>query len=130
MKHRIPDHITCILCCYYKKSFLCIMMFSHYLAHTEPIFNALHIFPFHKLFFYSTRTNMYKYSINCLPLSVCKLQVKNSIVHQHNTKNCDTLRVSKGTKTFIRISVRFDSEILRLCPSCCICPIYLSMMCT
>ena len=30
--------------------------------------------------------------------------VKNSIVHQHNTRNCDTLRVSKDTKTFIRIS--------------------------
>ena len=47
---------------------------------------------------------MYKYSINCLPLSLCKLFVKNSIVHQHNTRNSDTLRVSKGSKTFIRIS--------------------------
>ena len=78
------------------------MTFSHYLAHTEPIFNPLHILPFHKLFLYSTSIFMYKYSINCLPLSLCKLYVKNSIVH--NTRNCDTLRVSKDTKTFIRIS--------------------------
>ena len=47
---------------------------------------------------------MYNYSINCLPVSLCRLCVKNSIVHQHNTRNSDTLRVSKGTKTFIQIS--------------------------
>ena len=70
------------------------MTFSHYLAHTDPIFNALHILPFHKLFLYSTGIFMYKYSINCLSLSLCKFYVKNSIVHQHNTRNCDTLRVS------------------------------------
>ena len=75
------------------------MTFSHYLAHTEPIFNVLHILPFHTLFFYSTGIFMYKYSINCLPLSLCKLYVKNSIVHQHeNTRNSDALRVSKGTE--------------------------------
>ena len=90
-----------------------IMTFSHYLAHTEPIFNALHILPFHKLFLYSTGIFMYKYSINCLPLSLCKLYVKNSIVHQHNTRNCDTLRVSKGTKTFIRISALVWNTLLR-----------------
>ena len=28
-----------------------IMKFSHYLAHTKPISNALHMLPFHKLFF-------------------------------------------------------------------------------
>ena len=89
------------------------MTFSHYLAHTEPIFNALHILPFHKLFFYSTGKFMYKYSINCLPLSLCKLYVKNSIVHQHNTRNSDTLRVSKGTKTFIRISALVWNTLLR-----------------
>ena len=44
---------------------------------------------------------MYKYSINC---TCIKLYFKNNIVHQHNTRNCDTLRVSKGTKTFIQIS--------------------------
>ena len=89
------------------------MTFSHYLAHTEPIFNALHILPFHKLFLYSTGIFMYKYSINCLPSSLCKLYVKNSIVHQHNTRNCDTLRVSKGTKTFIRISALVWNTLLR-----------------
>ena len=56
---------------------------------------------------------MYKYSINCLPLSLCKLYVKNSTVHQHNTRNCDTLRVSKGTKTFIRIGALVWNTLLR-----------------
>ena len=87
-----------------QKKIIRIMTFLHYLAHTEHIFNDLHILPFHKLFLYSTGIFMYKYSINCLPLSLCKLYVENSIVHQHNTRNCDTLKVSKGTKTFIRIS--------------------------
>ena len=56
---------------------------------------------------------MYKYSINCLPLSLCKLYVKNSIVHQHNTRYRDTLRVSKGTKTYIRISALVWNTLLR-----------------
>ena len=73
-----------------KKKIVRIMTFSHYLAHTEPIFNDLPLLPFHKFFLYSTGIFMYKYSINCLPLSLCKLYVKNSIVHQLNTRNCDT----------------------------------------
>ena len=56
---------------------------------------------------------MYKYSINCLLLSLCKLYVKKSFVHQHNTRNCDTLRVSKDTKTFIRISALVWNTLLR-----------------
>ena len=56
---------------------------------------------------------MYKYSVDCLPLTLCKLYAKNSIVHQHNTRNCDTLRVSKGTKTFIRISALVWNTLLR-----------------
>ena len=56
---------------------------------------------------------MCKYSINCLPLSICKLCVKNSIEPQHNTTNCDTLRVSKGTKTFIQISALVWNTLLR-----------------
>ena len=59
---------------------------------------------------------MYKYSINCLPLSLCKLYVKNSSVHQHNTRNCDTLRVSKGTKTFIRISALVWNTLMKKNP--------------
>ena len=56
---------------------------------------------------------MYKYSINCLPSSLCKLYVKNSIVHQHNTRNWDTIRVSKGTKTFIRISALVWNTLMK-----------------
>ena len=55
---------------------------------------------------------MYKHSVNCPP-SLCKLYVKNSIVHQYNARNCDTLRVSKGTKTFIRISALVWNTLLR-----------------
>ena len=91
------------------------MTFSHNLAHIEPIVNALHIIPVHNLLFYSTGIFMYihVYSINCLPLSLCKLYVKNSTVHQHNTRNCDTVRVSKGTKTFIRISALVWNTLMR-----------------
>ena len=56
---------------------------------------------------------MYKYFINCLPLSLCMLYVKNSIVHQHNTRNCDNIRVSKAIKTFIRISALVWNTLTR-----------------
>ena len=55
---------------------------------------------------------MYKYSINCLSLSFCKLYIKNSIVHQHNAKN--TLRVSKGSKTFIQISALVWNTLMKI----------------
>ena len=50
---------------------------------------------------------MYKYSINCLPLSLCKLYGKKSFVHQHNTRNCNTLRVSKDTKPSYELVLLF-----------------------
>ena len=50
-----------------KKKITRVMTFLHYLTHTEPICNALHILPFHKLVFYSIGIFMYKYFINSLP---------------------------------------------------------------
>ena len=46
-------------------------------------------------------------------LTLFNLYVKTSIVDQHKTRNCDTLRVSKGTKTFIRISARVWNTLMR-----------------
>ena len=37
-----------------QKKIIRIMAFLHHLPRTKPIFNALHILPFHKLLFYST----------------------------------------------------------------------------
>ena len=47
---------------------------------------------------------MYKYSINSLQLSLCKLYVKHNIAHEYNTLNCDTVRVSKSSKNFTWLS--------------------------
>ena len=70
---------------------------------TEPIFNALHILPFHKLFLYSTGIFMYKYFINGLPLSLCKCILKLVLLISTILELWYVMSVN-GHQIFIRIS--------------------------
>ena len=44
-----------------------ILSFSHYIAHTNPIFLSMEVIPLRKIFFYKVGLLMYKYSLNILP---------------------------------------------------------------
>ena len=43
---------------------------------------------------------MYKFSNNQLPNCLSQLYVRTDSVHDHNTRDCQLLRVPTGTKTF------------------------------
>ena len=83
-----------------------IMSFSHYLAHTNPLFPSMEVLPLMKIFLYKVGLIMYKYSNNLLPECISLLYLRNDSIHEHNTRGCHQLRVLHGAKTFSNISAR------------------------
>ena len=60
---------------------------------------------------------MYKFNNNLLPNCFSQLYERTDSVHDHNTRCCQLLRVSTGTKTFSNMSAcvskKIDSNISR-----------------
>ena len=54
-----------------------IMSFSHYLAHTNPLFLSMEVLPLMKIFLYKVGLIMYKYSNNLLPECISLLYLRN-----------------------------------------------------
>ena len=79
------------------------MSFSHYLAHTNPLFLSMEVLRLRKIFFI---TLDYSYSLNLLPECIAHLYLRNDSIHEHNTRGCHELRVLPGAKTFTNISAR------------------------
>ena len=82
------------------KKILRIMTFSHFLAHTEPLFMSLEILPLEKIFYHRCGLMMYKCHNNLLPCSISQLYAKNDSIHDHNTRRSNLLRVPIGSKSF------------------------------
>ena len=76
-----------------QKKIIRIMNFSHYLAHTNPLFLTMKVLPLRKIFFYKVGLIMYKYSLNLLPECIAHLYLRNDSIHEHNTRGCHELRV-------------------------------------
>ena len=89
-----------------QKKIIRIMSFSHYLAHTNPLFLSMEVLPLMKIFLYKVGLIMYKYSNNLLPECISLLYLRNDSIHEHNTRGCHQLRVLHGAKTFSNISAR------------------------
>ena len=76
------------------------MNFSHYLAHTNPLFNFMEVLPFKKIYYHRIGLMMYKFNNNLLHNCLSQLYKRTGSVHDHNTRCCQLLRVLTGTKTF------------------------------
>ena len=83
-----------------QKKIIRIISFSHYLAHSNPLFLSMEVLPLRKIFFYKV------YSLNLLPECIAHLYLCNDSIHEHNTRGCHELRVPPGAKTFSNISAR------------------------
>ena len=81
-----------------QKKIIRIMNFSHYLAHTNPLFLTMEVLPLRKIFFY--KVGLIMYSLNLLPECIAHLYLRNDSIHEHNTRGCHELRVLPGAKTF------------------------------
>ena len=88
------------------------MSFSHYLAHTNPLFLSMEDFPLMKIFLYKAGLIMCKYSNNLLPECILLLYLRNNSIHEHNTRDCHQLRVLHGAKTFSNISARIWNVLI------------------
>ena len=62
------------------------MYFSHYLAHTNPLFFSMEVLPLKKIFPYKVGLIMYRYSLNLLPECIAHLYLRNDSIHEHNTR--------------------------------------------
>ena len=83
-----------------------IITFSHYLAHTQPLFQSLSILPVDKLFLNQIVIVMYKYCNGLLLNVMNRLYVKNKDIHSHNTRSNNLLRIHRGTVNLTNLSVR------------------------
>ena len=89
-----------------QKNIIRILSFSHFLAHTNPLFLAMEVLPLRKLFLYEVGLIMYKYSNNLLLECISLLYLRNDSIYEHNTRGCYQLRVLPGAKTFSNGSAR------------------------
>ena len=96
------------------KKVICIFTFSHYLAHTEPLFLSLVILPLEKISYHRCGLMMYKFHNDLIPCSVSQLYAKNDSIHAHNTTCSKFLRVSHGSKSFTIVSARIWNVLINI----------------
>ena len=83
-----------------------IITFSHYLAHTDPLFLSLSILPLDKLFLYKIVIIMYKYCNGLLTGVMNRLYVKKYVIHAYYPRGNNLLTIPRGTANFTNISAR------------------------
>ena len=79
-----------------QKRFVRTITFSHYLAHTVPIFDALNILNFNNLVVHRICLMMFKYSKDLVPLPMVELFTKNYELHNHYTRQSQSLHTAVG----------------------------------
>ena len=83
-----------------------MITFSHYFAHTQPLFLSLSILPLDKLFLNQICIVMYKYFNGLLPGVMNILYVQKYVIHSYYTRGNNLLRIPRGTVNFKNISAR------------------------
>ena len=95
-----------------QKKSIRIMIFSPYLAHTDPIYKDLEILPLDQIFIDRIGITMFKVEYELLPKSVIQMFSKNRDIPSHDTRNKDLLRVTTGTKNFTYLSARIWNAVV------------------
>ena len=62
-----------------------ILNFSHYLAHTSPLFHSMEVLPFKNIYYHRIGLMMYKFNNNLLPNCLLQLYRRTDSVHDHST---------------------------------------------
>ena len=79
-----------------QKKIVRTITFSHYLAHTEPIFDTLNILNFNNLVVHRISLMMFKYSKDLVPLPIVELFTRNYEFHNHFTRQSQSLHTAIG----------------------------------
>ena len=76
-----------------QKKIVRTITFSHYLAHTVPIFDTLNILNFNNLVVHRICLMMFKYSKDLVPLPIVELFTRNYELHNHYTRQSQSLQL-------------------------------------
>ena len=69
-----------------QKKIIRIITFSHYISHTQPLFQYLSILPLEKLVLYRIALIMYKMSNSLIPKTMNDLYITNKDIHSYDTR--------------------------------------------
>ena len=87
-----------------QKKIIRYITFSPYLVHTKNLFLDTNILPFKKLVIHRIGIQMFKFNLGLSPVALNNLFVRNSNIHNYNTRNKNKLRlatvVAKRIRTF------------------------------
>ena len=89
-----------------KKKIIRIIKFSHYVSHTQPLFQDLSILPLEKLVLYRIDLIMYKMSNGLIPKTMSDLYITNKDIHSYDTRYKNLFRIPKGTIDYTSLSAR------------------------
>ena len=92
-----------------QKKIIRFITFSPYLAHTKNLFLDANILPFKKLVIHRIGIQMFKFNLGLSPVALNNLFVRNSNIHNYNTRNKNKLRSAIGRHKFIYKNFRYIS---------------------
>ena len=97
--HMNPLYLT-------QKKIIRIIIFSHYVSHTQPLFQDLSILPLEKLVLYRIALIMSKMSNSLIPKTMSDLYITNKDIHSYDTRYKNLFRIPKGTINYTSLSAR------------------------
>ena len=95
----VDSHILPIITLYIKK--IRFITFSPYLAHTKNLFLDTNILPFKMLVIHRIGIQLFNFNLGLSPVALNNLFVRNSNIHNYNTRNKNKLRSAIGRHKFI-----------------------------
>ena len=91
-----------------QKKIVRTITFSHYLAHTESIFNTLNILNFNNLVVHRISLMIFKYSKGLVPLPIVDLFTRNYEFHNHFTRQSQSFHAAIGRNEAIHKTFTFN----------------------
>ena len=85
-----------------QKKIIRYITFSPYLAHTKNLFLDTNILPFKKLVIHRIGILMFKFNLGLSPVALNNLFVRNSNIHNYNTRNKNKLRSAIGRQIYLQ----------------------------
>ena len=90
-----------------QKKIIRYITFALYLAYTKNLFLDTNILPFKKLVIHRIGIQMFKFNLGLSPVALNNLFVRNSNIHNYNTRSKNKLRSAIGRHKFIYKTLRY-----------------------
>ena len=88
-----------------------IITFSHYVSHTQPLFQDLSILTLEHLVLYRIALIMYTMSNGLIPKTMSDLFITNKDIHLYGTRYKNLFTIPKGTIIYTSLSARLWNKL-------------------